>query len=91
MEGSILILVGSLLLATVTHLFRDPHRKWYRLACILILIGVSALWILSAFGGFGGESDLGYGWAVWIVPYPVGWLMFLILFYLRLFVRSEGA
>ena len=30
LEGSILILAGSILLAVVSHLFRDPQRKWYR-------------------------------------------------------------
>jgi len=89
LEGSILILAGSILLAVVSHLFNDPHRKWYKTAAILILIGVLALWILSAFGGFGGESDLPYGWALLILPYPAGWLMLLVLFYLRLFVQKN--
>ncbi|MEJ2583522.1 MAG: hypothetical protein P8Z38_00300 [Robiginitalea sp.] len=89
LEGSILILAGSILLAIVSHVFRDPQRKWYRIAASLILFGVLALWILSSFGGFGGESDLAYGWAVLILPYPAGWLMLLVLFYLRLFVQKN--
>lgn len=89
LEGSVLILAGSILLAIVSHLFRDPQHRWYRLAAVLILFGVAALWILSAFGGFGGENDLAYGWAVLILPYPVGWLMLLVLFYLRLFVQKN--
>jgi apolipoprotein N-acyltransferase len=89
LEGSILILAGSLLLAIVSHLFKDPQHKWYRLAAILILFGVLALWILSARGGFGGEDNLAYGWAVLILPYPAGWLMLLVLFYLRLFVQKN--
>jgi len=91
LEGSLLILAGSILLAVVSHLFRDPQRKWYRIAAMLIFFGVLVLWILSALGGFGGESDLGYGWAVLILPYPVGWLMLLVLFYLRLFVQKNKA
>jgi hypothetical protein len=89
LEGSILILAGSILLAVVTHFFKDPQRKWYRIAGTLILFGVLALWILSALGGFGGESTLSYGWAVLILPYPAGWLMLLVLFYLRLFVQKN--
>ena len=89
LEGSILILAGSVLLAAVSHFFRDPHHQWYRIAAILILLGVLALWILSALGGFGGESDLAYGWGVLILPYPVGWMMLLVLFYLRLFVQNK--
>ena len=88
LEGSISILAGSVLLAVVGHLFQDPHRKWYRLSAGLIAFGVISLWALSAFGGFGGESDLGYGWAVFIAPYPIGWLLLLVLFYLRLFVQK---
>lgn len=91
LEGSILILAGSILLAIVSHLFRDPQHKWYRTAAILILFGVLALWILSTLGGFGGKSDLSYGWGVLILPYPIGWLLLLVLFYLRLFVQKNKA
>ncbi len=91
LEGSILILAGSVLLAVVTYHFGDAYHKWYRLAAILILFGVIALWILSALGGFGGEGGLGFGWGFLILPYPVGWLMLLVLFYLRLFVRKNPA
>ncbi|WP_088340061.1 hypothetical protein [Robiginitalea sediminis] len=89
LEGSILVGLGSVVLAVVTRLFRDPHARYYRMAAILILVGVAALWALSALGGFGGESSLGYGWSLLIAPYPVGWLMLLVLFYLRLFVKGK--
>lgn len=89
LEGSLLILAGSVLLAVVTHLFRDPQHRWYRLAALLIFTGVLALWVLYALGGFGGESGLGYGWTVLILPYPAGWLMLLVLFYIRLFVQKN--
>lgn len=90
LEGSLLILAGSILLAVVSHFFRDPQHKWYRIAASLILFGVLALWILSALGGFGGESYLSYGWGLLILPYPVGWMMLLILFYLRLFAQKKS-
>jgi hypothetical protein len=90
LEGSILILVGSGLLAFVTHYFPDPHAWYYRLAAVLIALGVVALWVLSSLGGFGGESDLGWGWGLLILPYPVGWLILLGLFYIRLFVRKKS-
>jgi hypothetical protein len=89
LEGSVLVLLGSILLAVVTYGFRDPQHKWYRLAAVLIFFGVLALWILSAYGGIGEGGDLGYGWAAWIIPYPVGWLILMVLFYLRLFVQKK--
>lgn len=91
LEGSILILIGSGLLAFVTHLFPDPHARLYRLAAILIAIGVVALWVLSSLGGFGGESDLSWNWGLLILPYPIGWLILLVLFYLRLFVKKKAS
>ena len=90
LEGSVLILAGSILLAVVSHFFGDPQQKWYRIAAILVLFGVLALWILSTLGGFGGENDLAKGWAVLILPYPVGWMMLLVLFYLRLFAQKKS-
>lgn len=89
LEGSVLVLAGSIVLAVASYGFGDPQHKWFRLAAVLILIGVSALWILSAYGGFGAGSTLGYGWAVCILPYPVGWLILMGLFYLRLFVHKK--
>lgn len=89
LEGSILILLGSGLLAFVTHFFPDPHAKLYRWAAVLIAIGVVALWILSSLGGFGGESDLAWSLGLLILPYPIGWLILLVLFYIRLFVRKK--
>ena len=63
------------------------RRRWLQAGFVL---GVLALWILSALGGFGGESYLSYGWGVLILPYPVGWMMLLILFYLRLFAQKKS-
>ena len=85
LEGSVLIALSSLLLAGVTHLFRDPHRKYYLIAALLILIGVTGLFLLSSIGGFGGDSNLSQGWSLAILPYPAGWLMVLVLLFMRLF------
>ena len=90
LEGSILIALGGILLAVVTHLLGDLHRKYYRLAALLLLVGVALLWILSALGGFGDDSTLAWGWAWLLLPYPAGWLMVLGLLYLRIFWRKRG-
>ena len=90
LEGSGLIALGGILMAVVTHLYGDPHRKYYRLAAILLVVGVALLWIFSALGGFGGDSGLAWGWAWLMLPYPAGWLMVLILLLIRLFGRKRG-
>ena len=38
LEGSLLILAGSILLAEVSYFFGDPQHKWYRIAASLILL-----------------------------------------------------
>jgi len=77
MEGSVVILPGSLMVALGTffnqserHLF--AYRAW---VFILIAIGVGALWGLSAAGGFGGKSGPSMWWGVLILPYLIGWSM----------------
>ena len=77
MEGSVLILPGSLMVALGTffnqserHLF--AYRVW---VFILIAIGVGALWGLSAVGGIGGKSGHSMWWGVLILPYLIGWSM----------------
>jgi hypothetical protein len=77
MEGSVLILPGSLIVALGTffsqserHLF--AYRAW---VFILIAIGVGALWGLSAVGSIGGKSGHSMWWGVLILPYLIGWSM----------------
>ena len=74
MEGSVVILPGSGLVALGTFL-RADERRWiaYRvLVFILIAIGVGALWGLPSFGGNSGRS---MWWGVLILPYLIGWSM----------------
>jgi hypothetical protein len=42
----------------------------------LICFGVAAMWVLSAYGGFG-EGALSWWWALLVLPFPVGWLRHL--------------
>ncbi len=90
LEGSGLIALGGIMLAVVARRLEDPHWKYYRLAAILLVVGVALLWIFSALGGFGGEATLAWGWAWLLLPYPVGWFMVLVLFYVRLFGSRKG-
>jgi hypothetical protein len=77
MEGSAIILPGSLLVALGTGLGQCERRLiGYRVAVfILVAIGVGAMWGLSSVGGFGGPSGRSMWWGVLILPYLVGWSM----------------
>jgi hypothetical protein len=77
MEGSVVILPGSGLVALGTFLGQNGRRViafrvW---VFILITIGVGAMWGLSRAGGFGGNSGRSMWWGVLILPYLIGWSM----------------
>ena len=77
MEGSLVILPGSGLVALGTCL-GQAERRWmaYRLGVfILIAIGVGAMWGLTRVGGFGGNSGRSMWWGVLVLPYLIGWSM----------------
>ena len=75
MEGSLLILPGSGLVALGTYL--GQAERWliaFRVGVfILIAIGVGALFGLSAVGGIGGRSGHSMWWGLLILPYLIGW------------------
>jgi len=77
MEGSVVILPGSGLVALGTFLSQSGRRLIvFRVGVfILIAIGVGALWGLSRVGGFGGHSGRSMWWGVLILPYLIGWSM----------------
>lgn len=77
MEGSLVILPGSGLVALGTFLGQS-ERRWiaYRVwVFILIAIGVGAMWGLTMVGGFGGNSGRSMWWGMLILPYLIGWSM----------------
>jgi hypothetical protein len=77
LEGSVLILPGSGLVALGLYLGRKERRTvlYWTWAFILIAAGVAAMFALSAVGGIGGKSGHSMWWGVLMLPYPVGWLM----------------
>ena len=79
LEGSVIILVGSGLLALGAFLGRKYRRTviYWIWTFILIALGVGAMFALSAVGGIGGRSGHSMWWGLLILPYPVGWLMAL--------------
>lgn len=84
LEGSLLISIGSITLTISTYLNNDPHWKVFLVACIMIITGVSFLFYLSSLGGFGGNSSRSWWWGLLIAPYPLGWLLSVIILILRL-------
>ena len=77
MEGSLLILPGSALVALGTFLGQSGRRLIaYRVGVfLLIAFGVGAMWALPRIGNFGGHSGLSTWWGLLVLPYLIGWSM----------------
>jgi hypothetical protein len=94
LEGSLLILPGSGLIALGTFVDKSQRRvvRYWLWVFGLIAIGVAAMFVVSAFGGIGGNSGRSMWWGVLILPYPVGWLMALVGAVLALirFIKARG-
>ena len=94
LEGSVLILPGSGLVALGVYLGGRGRRivLYWLSVFILIAIGVGAMFALSAVGGIGGRSGHSMWWGMLILPYAVGWLMALaggIVGLVRFFTRKR--
>lgn len=83
LEGSVLIAAGSALIAFSTYLTHDRHRKIFFVSLIMIITGVFFIFYLSSLGGIGGSSGRSWWWGVLVLPYPVGWLMSIIILITR--------
>ena len=75
LEGSLLILPGSALLALGGYLGGTERRvlAWRVGSFVLLLLGVGALWGISMVGGFGGSTGRSNAWGLLILPYFIGW------------------
>lgn len=77
LEGSLLILSATILLAFAAYLGRLPTRGLLAWAAALVTLGVATLSALSFIGGFGGDTGRSRLWALLLLPYAVGWLLAL--------------
>ncbi len=95
LEGSVVILAGAGLVTLGTFFGQLGRRLlvyWISIF-ILIAVGVGAMFVISAFGGIGGDSGHSMWWGVLILPYLAGWIMGIagILFRLVRSVRHRQA
>jgi len=77
LEGSIVVMAGAGVAMGAAHLGHLRARHWLDWGMALGLLGVAAMWGLSAAGGVGPSSGRSYWWALLLLPYPVGWLLSL--------------
>jgi len=84
LEGSIVILAALGLVVIGELLMRSRHRIALSWSFLLVLLGVAAMWVMSAMGGIGGDTGRSSWWALVLIPYPVGWLCGLIFTVRRL-------
>lgn len=89
LEGSVILVGGSVLIALSTYLTQDRHRNIFFSSLIMIVIGVFFLFYFSSLGGFGGKSTLSWWWGILILPYPIGWLMSITLLIVRAFEKPK--
>ena len=78
MEGSLVINVGSIVIAICSWIQNNRWKWWSLTATSLITIGVVSLWTISSLGGFEPETE--WWWIFAILPYPAGWLATLMAF-----------
>ena len=83
LEGSVFIALGSALVALSTYVTKDRHWKIFMATWLMILFGVIFMFYFSSLGGFGGTSTLSWWWGTLIIPYPIGWLINVVLLILR--------
>lgn len=92
LEGSFVILPGIGLVALGAFLGKSRHRRLLYLAFVLVAVGVGALAVLSALGGIrlsSRDAGLSTWWGLFILPYPVGWIMGLVGAILSLAKRRD--
>jgi hypothetical protein len=78
LEGSVVILAGSALLAAGAVFHGTGRYKLPVIALVLVAVGVAALFALSSIGGVGGNSGRSAWWLLLSAPYPIGWVLGIV-------------
>ncbi|MEY3405096.1 MAG: hypothetical protein RL161_526 [Bacteroidota bacterium] len=79
MEGSVLIAIAAVLFALRSRLNQEVLQKMFFLTAVACMIGVTAIFTISSFGGLGGEKGISWWWGLFILPYPLAWLTLIYL------------
>ena len=87
MEGSVGILIGSILVALSTFITKDRHWKIFMYCAVAIIVGVFFLWFFSWQGGIGDKSKYSMWWIITMLPYPAGWLTTIVVLIIRIFKK----
>ncbi len=82
LEGSILIVIGSILITVYKYLRGDQHKKIFLASCVMIVVGVGYMFYLSTLGGIGPDNK-SWWWIIPVIPYPVGWLLTVVLLFVH--------
>ncbi len=78
LEGSLVILPGTALVALAAFLAGSRRRSLAYLAFGLTAAGVGILFALSAAGGVGGTTGRPVIWTLTLVPYPAGVVLAIV-------------
>jgi hypothetical protein len=78
LEGSLLVLPATGLVALGAGLGHSRERVRLYWALLLVAVGVGLMWGMSAIGGLGGDTGRSMWWALLLLPYPIGWILGLI-------------
>jgi hypothetical protein len=78
LEGSLVILPSVALIALGAWLGKSRHQVMLYWSAGLVSFGVAAMFVLSWMGGIGGNSGHSMWWGVFILPYPIGWLLGIV-------------
>lgn len=78
LEGSLIILPGSGMVALGAFLAKSRHRLLLYSAFVLIMIGVGVMFGLSMLGGIGGSTGRSNWWLVVVLPLPIGWIIGIV-------------
>jgi hypothetical protein len=85
LEGSFVILPSVGLVALGAWLGKSRHQVLLYWSVGLVAFGVAAMVVLSWLGGIGGNSGRSIWWGLFILPYPIGWILGLVGAILALF------